>query len=312
MTGAVVTCGGETWRLPPLTFWDLRRTDGDPCDSAAVTFLYEPKRLDVLKQATRLRLTEDGRTVFFGVVDEFTAAAGDGGRTVTLSARSPAALLMDNQLRAAEFSVLQLSDVLARFVRPWGIDRVEAGTLPAVRDFSVETGTTCWQALCGFCRHSAGLRPRFSADGTLILKPAEPSLWRLDQTAGVERISFRQKRYGVLSRQILVDGRRQTAQTAENTAFAAMGGSAQKVGLLQGKTTRATWRTADQRIEDSARGAVTVTAVLPGPCRAEPGDRVQVDLPQAGISGTFTLTEFADRCDGGKRTSTLELEGTLA
>jgi len=312
MTGAVLTYGGETWRLPPLISWDLRRTDGDPCDSASVTFPYEPARLEILKQAVRLRLTENGKTVFFGVVDEFTAEAGTGGRTVALSARSLAALLMDNQLRAAEFPVFQLSDALDRFVRPWGVTRVEAGVLPPVRNFAVETGTTCWQALCGFCRHSADLRPRFSADGTLMLKTPSPSYWELSGSAGVERAVFRHKRYGVISRQVLVDSRHQSAETADYAAFSAMGGSAQKVNLQRGKTTRATWRTAKQRIDDSARGAVTVTVTLPGPVAAEPGDRIRVDLPEAGIAGTFTLAETRDRCDGGKRTGTLELEGTIA
>ena len=55
MTGYLVTCSGEIWQLPPLFSWKLERTDGDPCDSAEVSFLYEPQRLDVLKKAVRIQ-----------------------------------------------------------------------------------------------------------------------------------------------------------------------------------------------------------------------------------------------------------------
>lgn len=309
MTGYLVTCSGEIWQLPPLFLWKIERTDGDPCDSAEVSFLYEPQRLDVLKKAVRIRLTRDGETAFFGVVDEITPSVTAQGKTVSLSARSLAALMMDTELRAAAYPVLTEQDAIARFANSCGVDRCERGGLPPVRDFSVDTGTTCWQALCGFCRHSVDIRPRMRADGTLLLQWKREN-WLLDETSGYTELKYRLKRYGVLAEQTVVSGKG-AAETVQNADLRAIGIAAKGVTLLQGKKTRARWRTAQQRLEDSARDSAVLTVTLPGGFLAEPGDRVTVNLPSAGISGSFLLRSVCEQCAAAEQSCTLELEGSL-
>lgn len=309
MTGQITTYGGETWQLPPLLAWEVQRTDGDPCGSASVTFLYEPARLGVLKSATRLRLARDGETAFFGVVDEFEAEVTSAGRRVTLTARSPAALMMDCELRAATYPVLTLAGALQAFAVPCGVTKTASDALPPVYNFSVETGTTCWQALCGFCRHSAGTFPRFSADGTLLLKKGGDR-WQLNGAAAFESAVWRSCRYGVIARQTVVTPRGGT-EVAENAPFLKIGGTAQRVSMRTGDTLDARWRTARQRVEDAQRGAATLTVTLGSGFAAEPGDTMEVDLPTAGIKGSFTLRAITDRCADGKQSCILEMEGSL-
>ena len=309
MTGYLLTCSGEIWQLPPLLSWKIERTDGDPCDSAEVAFLYEPQRLDVLKKAVRIRLVRDGKTAFFGVVDEVMPSVTAQGKTAALSARSLAALMMDTELRAAAYPVLTEQDAIAQFANSCGVDHFESGNLPPVRDFSVDTGTTCWQALCGFCRHSADIRPRMRADGTLLLKWKRES-WLLDEMSGYTALRYRLKRYGVLAEQTVVSGKG-AAETVSNAALRAIGIAAKNVTMLQGKKTRARWRSAKQRLDDSARDSAILTVTLPGGFEAEPGDKVKVNLPSAGISGSFLLRSVCDQCAAAERSCTLELEGTL-
>ena len=309
MTGYLTTVSGEIWRLPELLQWEILRTDGTSCDSARVVFLYEPVRLDVLKNAVRLRLEENGKTEFFGVVDEFTAGVGSDGRRVELSCRGLMALLMDSQLPSAQYAVFQKKDAEGKLLKPFGVDKTEMGQVAGVRNFSWDTGTTPWQALCGYLRHAGAPKPRFSADGTLLLQ-ASSGKWSLTDNCAYTQVQLRQRRYGVIARQVVVtSGGGQ--EVAENKAFQALGGTAQKVAMKTGKTLKATWRTGKQRIEDAGAGAFTVTVTLPGCLAAEPGDTVQANLERAGVKGDFILVSVKKSCSRDGMKTVLELEGGL-
>ena len=41
MTGYVTMCDGRRSALPALLQWDIKLTDGDPCDGFSVCFPYE-------------------------------------------------------------------------------------------------------------------------------------------------------------------------------------------------------------------------------------------------------------------------------
>lgn len=311
MTAILTTAGGEKWQMPALLEWEFLRTDGSSCDSARFTFLYEPKRVEVLKKATRFQLTEDSKTVLCGVVDEFTASVGPGGRLVTVTGRGMAALLMDNELRAAEYALLQKEDALNRFARDFGVVVGPSGSFPAVRNFAVGTGLTAWKALCGFCRHSKNARPRFTADGTLLPDGGTAGQWELTANSAFRSFTLRQYRYGVISRQLMLSARSGLQEDRENAAFKALGGSAVKVGMKQDKYTPAGWRNAAQCIEDSMEEAVLLTVTMAGRQEAEPGDRVAVYWSEQGVTGTYTLRSRRECYDGRERTCTLELKGVL-
>lgn len=310
MTGFLTTATGEKWQLPALLQWEVLRTDGDGCDSARVVFRYEPARLDVLKQAVYLRLEEGGKTEFFGVVDEFTAVVGEDGRRVDLSARGLMAQMLDSQLRAAEFSSFGEKDAESRLLRPFGITKVEHGNLPTLRNFAWDTGTTPWQALCGYCRHAGGVRPRFSADGTLLLQPKSGNRWSLTDNCPYTGAKLRQRRYGVVAQQVVVSAGGKV-ETAENGGFRKFGGMTQKVAQKTGKHLKASWRTAQQRLEESMEEALTVTVTVPKVLEAEPGDVVALDLKTGGFSGEFTLRQMKKTCTGAGFVTELVLEGRL-
>ena len=170
MTGYVRTCDGRRLTLPALLQWSVRLTDGDPCDSFSVRFLYEAELSEALRKAVLFEAEELGRTAFTGVVDDYEIRMDKKGLLVEMTGRGLAALLLDNQVRAAEYVRAQLEDILSTYVRPYGIVNIRAAAMPPVERFVVETGYTCWQVLAGFCRHSAEIFPRFLPDGTLELR----------------------------------------------------------------------------------------------------------------------------------------------
>ena len=306
MTGTIRTYTGQTVELPPLVQWRILRTDGDPCDAFAVRFVHDAALTKVLQEAVAFTAVQNGKTVFCGVVDDLEIRLDKNGLLAELTGRGMGARLLDTQVRAAEYGSAQLEDILRDYVRSCGIAQIRAESMPPVGSFVVETGYTCWQVLAGFCRHSAGIRPRFDSDGILILEREKPGK-KLELKGGAVKLSYEQSRYGVCTQQTIINTRTGQQTTAENAQVRALGGFTKNVTGRSGNKTRATWRTAQQRVEDTARQFRTVRVQLPGSFLAEPLDEVQLVLPKLGLFGVFTVAEVESACDDTGESCTLTM-----
>lgn len=306
MTGYVTDAGGVVFALPPLTQWQIERTDAEPCDSFCVQLPYDALLGSRLQNAVGFFAEHAGNRVMTGVVDELTLRLGKDGLLAELSGRSLAAKLLDTQVRAAEYRSAQLPDILAHYVMPCGITSVDADELPQVGEFVVETGYSCYQVLAGFCRHSANVFVRFAADGTLILKRGGTGRQHV-LAGGCIEAQYRFDRYSPAVKQVLVNTRNGEQMQAVNREFEALGGSGTQVNGMTGQKIRAVWRTAQQRLEDGWRNARTLSLTLPGSFLAEPTDAVLVTLPDLGISGNFTVRSVASSCDDSGALCKLEL-----
>ena len=51
MIGMVTSCTGKQTLLPALLQWNIKRTDGEPCDSFSVQFLCGKTTKELLEQA---------------------------------------------------------------------------------------------------------------------------------------------------------------------------------------------------------------------------------------------------------------------
>ena len=307
MTGYVTTCDGRREALPALLQWDIKLTDGDPCDGFSVCFPYERTLAQTLRKAVHFTAEEDGGTVFTGVVDDYEVTLDARGLLAEMTGRGMAARLLDNQVRAAEYVSAQLEDILSTYVRPYGVTKIRADAMPEVERFVVETGYTCWQVLAGFCRHSAGIFPRFPPDGTLVLEQETAGKTVRLRQAQCLRVRMTDSRYGLSSRQVMVNTRTGMQTAAENGEFIALGGSCVKVHGMTGSKLRAVWRTAQQRLEDDQRGKRLTEVRVPGAFIARPMDRVELELEKLGIGGTYTVQAAESVCgtDGMYCTLTL-------
>ena len=235
--------------------------------------------------------------MFTGVVDDFEISMSKKGLLAEVTGRGLAALLLDTQVRAAEYLSAQLPDIISHYVTPCGITKLEMQSMPPVSNFVVETGYTCFQVLAGFCRHSAEIFPRFSADGTLVLKKETTSGKVITIRDCCTQAHFSKNRYGLIATQVLINTRNGQRIEARNEEFLARGGRSIRVNGITGQKVRAIWRGAQQRIDDAKRNSEILTIEVPGAFVAEPLDEVQVFLPELGISNTYTVQEAEAVCD---------------
>ena len=90
MTGRIFTADHRIYDLPPLLSWRVTHTGGVPCDSYAVTFLYQAEMAPVLRRAAGFIGFDGGRLAARGIVDDFTVELDAGGLTATLTGRGAA------------------------------------------------------------------------------------------------------------------------------------------------------------------------------------------------------------------------------
>ena len=204
-----------------------------------------------------------------------------------------AALLLDNEAVSADYQVATLEDILRDHVTPYGVTVAERGNLPAVPGFSVESGSSEWQVLYDFARYHGGVEPRFDRAGRLTLAP-----WRdggrlvVDDSTPVTAITYREKRYGVLSEVLVRDRARKTVQRVVNQAFLDRGGRCRRVFTMPGRSSYQAMRYSGQfQLERSAEERVRLELTLPGAFLAWPGDTVELARSRPEVKGVWRALE---------------------
>lgn len=99
MKGYLLDKNGNESALPELLSWDVCHGTGEPCDYFEVKTVYSSAFLPKLAAASRFKGVSEGKTVFYGVVDEYQISIDEKGSTVSINGRSLAALLMDNEVQ---------------------------------------------------------------------------------------------------------------------------------------------------------------------------------------------------------------------
>lgn len=268
MTGTIRTYGGASYQLPELLKWRVCHSAGGACGDYEVSFLYNEKLYAALDAATRFSAQFSGQTVFTGVVDEFTIKTEARGTVCTLSGRSMAALLLDNEVGAEAYATARIEDIIKKYVQPTGIQTIINARLPALEMYSVAAGNSMYGALADFVYYGAGLHPWFDADGRLIIgSPLKYKYVRLGE--GVTA-SYRDKRYGVVSHVNYMG-------TVFSGSFAGEGGIRTKYIAEIGKNSYKTGdRLAQLALYATAAERRTLTVTVPKAFAAMPYDYVQV------------------------------------
>ena len=117
---------GTEYTLPTPVAWRLNYGLGTPCDSVWVKTLWSAGQESRLADGTRLRVTEKGETLFFGVIDECETQWSPAGCVAEITGRGLQALLLDNQAEAADYGQATLAEILRRYVTPYGCRRYRA------------------------------------------------------------------------------------------------------------------------------------------------------------------------------------------
>ena len=286
----LIDYSGREFELPALLGWQFSYGDELPCDAFEISFVFDGDMLEMLEGAVRFRAAEEGRTVFFGLVDEFDVSVTERGSLVFVCGRSMAALLLDNEAEAAEIYGATLDFVLDKYVYPFGIEKVKKNAAAKMQMFVVKSGASCWSVLEDFLWFSGGVIPRFLPDGTLLIGDEPGKTYALkDSTAAVEQ-KFKRQRYGVIS-EVLVKNRVLGASTvARNEEFLAKGGSCRRVVNVPRYTHYDAMRASgDYQIRSSKVGEYLFSFTVPELFAAFPGDVVEVKNSPVGVNGSFVV-----------------------
>lgn len=294
---------GTLTALPELLSWDVCRSMGEPCDWFEVSFIYYSSQLPALRSACRFRAVHGSAVVFEGIVDEYSVSIDDNGSVVTLSGRSDAALLLDNELPAAQYASLTSAALVNNFIAPYGVSDTVTGEFKTLSAFTVTAGESAWSAVRRFCRYAWGTIPFFDRSGAFVLSGRAGSTVAVNAEADAAKTVMVNERYGVIS-DITVRNRVTGASaTVENTEFKSLGGSCHRE-LTVPKTTGAdaVRYTADYQIAESKRGKRRIELTLTKQFAAFPGDVIALTALSLGVSGSYTVTSahcWADSFSGG-------------
>lgn len=297
MEAIIYDYAGVSRTLPTLLSWNLSHGFCSPCDSFEVTFLYEPSLLAPLKAAFRFRAVHNGRTVFYGVVDEFEASAASDGCVCALRGRGMQALLLDSQAESAEYYGADTAYILSRHATPYGVTDVDVGALGnRSASLEVSSGESHWSVLSRFTEFCLGATPRFTPGGTLVLDGGGSGR-SLTVTAAtpVTAQVFSQDRYGVFSEVIVKNRFLGTSLTVRNEDFLAMGGKCVRVINVPRRTGFDAMRhTGAYQIAKSRTDLTRCRLTLPALFAAFPGDRAVLESTPLGVTGEFYVS--ASRC----------------
>ena len=312
MTGRIFTADHRIYDLPPLLSWTVTHTGGVPCDSYAITFLYQAEMAAVLPMAAGFIGFADGQLVARGIVDDVTVELDEGGVTATITGRGAAARLLDNESRPVTYQDATLAEIVRCHVTPYGVVTQELADVRASSVYTVAAGTSQWKALENFCRTYGGFIPRFAVNGALLAAPERDDGKRLviGTETPVLSCTWREDHYGVLTEALVIDKTRNVSYSVRNQEMIDKGGQCRRVIYTPGQSTWAAMRyTGQYQIEKSREEERSVTVTLPGNFLAYPGDRVDLNLPRLGLAGTYRVAEAENTCSAqGGATAALTLK----
>lgn len=301
MKGRLTCWDGREIDLPDVTGWQFQYGRGTPCDSFLLTCLWEPGEEDLLAEAVSFTAVENGQTVFTGVVDECERGWNEKGGFLTVSGRSMAARLLDNEALGMEYQTATWQDILRDHVAPYGIQALPGVSLPVVPGFVVDTGSSEWQVVYEFCRYYGGVTPRFDRLGRLDARPWPEGLrLRIGAEGAITALTLRDQRYGVLSQILVRDRTTEAVQRVENAEFAQRGGLCRRVLTMPGRSTYQAMRySGDYQLARSGEELRQVELELPGAFLAWPGDLVELNPRYPVAEGIWRVAEMTcglDEC----------------
>lgn len=289
---------GAQYALPAPLEWRFRYGSGTPCDSFELVCPWGPGLDERLSAATRFWAEEDGERRFTGVVDEYACTWDGRGGTLAISGRGLAALLLDNEAVGQEYQVATLDDILRDHVAPYGIETAARVPLPAVAGFAPAAGSSEWQVLYDFARYHGGVEPRFDRLGRLVVAPWPDGARRvLDARTGCTEISFRDRRYGVLSEVLVRDRATLAVQRVADGDFLGQGGMCRRVLTMPGRSSYQAMRySGAYQLSRSAEGRHRLEVRVPGAFCAWPGEVFEVRLERPRIGGAWRVLESTAAC----------------
>ena len=265
MTFEGITSRGESIDLGEPSSLRLDRDCDAPADSLQASFLRSTTAV-----ITRLRVWQEDTLIFDGLVDESESTAGENGFEQTFSARSRAALLLDNEARPQRYSRVSFPILFARHAAPLGFTQYEAPQRSFVGSFSVQKGESEWTVLENFCQQFLHTGVMMRPDGSLYAGAEPAHFWQFgDGGIAVASVSVKYKLCDLISEA--------QVQKMDNGSYtcAVWSKIAHALGIRRTRFfqfSQLAYRHAQDAVEEGEKNWISVTLEIPGRVDALPGD----------------------------------------
>ena len=169
-----------------------------PADSLSLNCAYDD---EIFNQGDRLSAYDGETLIFEGQLDELSRIRGGSGTALTLSARSAAAVLLDNEAEPLSYRNPTAVLMYRKYLQPFGLDDVQLDETPIIGYMRIDKGMTCWQALELFCRTRYGAKLTVSGAGRVYLRGYKNSKTVRFGSDGIKYYSIKENnsRYKLIS-----------------------------------------------------------------------------------------------------------------
>lgn len=164
LRAALIDVNGARW-TPAILKLVVEVDEAVPADS-----LYAEMKCPGCTEIAEIRLYKDGEEVFRGIADDETRIMSASGSVLKLSARSPAAYLLDNEAEPRGYNHPSAKLMAERYAEPFGIISDENDEAVYFGQQDVLKGASCYSALKTFCAACYSGLPRISGTGRLFMK----------------------------------------------------------------------------------------------------------------------------------------------
>ena len=180
----------ETEKIKQLEYSD--RFDTPAQSLIAQTAAFRPGG-----ELIRVRAEYGGEVFFEGPIDEQEWTADGRGERLEISARSGAAVLLDNEAIPARYNCPSLDDLYQLYLKPYGIRGYIGSGSRCGAWFPVQSGISEWEVVRNFCVGVLGVMPRITEDNLLDASglPAERLILFDNREPGTYRYTSMTERY---------------------------------------------------------------------------------------------------------------------
>lgn len=288
---------GAEWTPKAISKLVIEVDENVPADSLYAEFPYM-----VCPEPVGVRVFSDDAEVFRGVIDEEEHAADGSGETLKISARSMAALLLDNEAAPCGYDHPSAALMYERYAKPFGLTLSEKDDAVYFGEQSVLKGDSCYSVLKNFCTACYSALPRISSTGTLsfkgIMKEDET---RFGNTKGAVRflsLSETRKRCEEIS-EVVVKTNSGGGYTLPIMNADALSRGIARRRYLNATLTQSPMRCADAMIANGQRKAYSVKLRCPSCLLGHEGNRASVDSDRIAVSGNLYISALRYRLTAG-------------
>lgn len=245
----------------------------------------------IWEELSEVCMYDGGRGVFRGIVDEQNTRLTSSGLSVELVCRSREALLLDNEAEPVAIKRPSLESIHRRLLEPLGFGTVTGSEGSVPGELRVEKGTSCWQALSGFCGEYFGTEPYVDFQGVLHCEGLEEHRLELTDVISAEISRLPCKRLSAVWKQGYRGGYDTLYSDPEAPTVRRRYVSAQS-----GRNPR-------ELLDQARKASFLLTVTCAGNWWPLRGARADVDVPQAGrYTGCAVQRGVYYRDQNGERT----------